>query len=259
MTTIRNSPDSSTLHIGTTGGYITALSFPDAQEDTLPTIPAWTAPLNDLKSTFDITHDLGGQVNARIWGLAHWKGLIATAVSVHPRDMIEYRTASNTRVRVIISPARTEEEGEGRVDVATILHGQDVDMSPENTRTKREGVLEFIMRQKDGDLCKRILYAAACCTIIESENASLRSRARETLEQLATATGADLSDEIQKCTAGPAAIDAKPAEQLNGQGREIFEKCDICDAGIGWYSTTEAQCASGHMFGKSFDITMRPD
>lgn len=206
--------------------------------------------MDDLKSTFDITHDLGGLVCARIWGLDHYRGLIAAAVSMHPGDMVEYRTAANTRVQVIISPAMaqpTEERG----DVERILHGQDVDTTPENMRAKREGVLGFILHQKNGDICKKILYSAACCAVVESENTSLRSNAREVLESLAMSTGADLSEEIQKCTAGPAPIAAKSAEQINGPGGEIYEKCDICDAGIEWYSAREAQCVSGHMFGMS--------
>src|SRR5699024_10367906 len=118
--------------------------------------------------------------------------------------------------------------------------GQEVaDHSPEFLQTKREAVSGYILHAEQGLdgirlLSKKVVYAAACCAIHESENEELLSRARTSLEWLATATGADLNEEISKCSPGASTIQPKSTEQLQGPGGQMFEQCDLCDAGIVW-------------------------
>lgn len=121
-------------------------------------------------------------------------------------------------------------------------------------QARRERVIAFVLhagQEIDCDTwCKRVIYGAACCAVVESEDELLRSQARGALEYLAAATGADLNDEISKCSIGPTPVDPKPAEQLHGAGGEIFERCDICNSAMSWYSSQESQCAAGHLFGR---------
>lgn len=232
------------LHLGTTGGYTLAKRFPDHPDEPSVSSP-WEHHFGELREVYDMDRDLGGLAIGRIWGLASHRGLIATAVTLHPGDLIHYGSAADESTNITISPAR---HGEG----GPMLHGRTSDQSAGALRAKRERVIGFIFHASQGnrdDMSNRLAYAAACCAIVESENEQLRMRARETLENLATATGADLNEEISKCSTDPSPIEPKPAGQLNGSECQLFEKCDICDAGIAWYSAEESQCAAGHLFG----------
>lgn len=250
MTITLEGAHSATLHLGTIGGYTLIKSFPKCPNE--PSVPSvrWISRFEDLRDEFDIDHDLGGLAIGRVWGLASHRGLIATAATLHPGDMVDYRSAVAESTNIIISPAHHD-----GADHPPTGPKNASDRSPGVLRAKRELVIGFILHAAQGngrnDLCNRLAYAAACCTIVESENEDLRSRARETLEKLATATGADLSDEISKCSTAPSPIEPKITEQLDGPGGQLFEKCEICDSGIAWYSAHESQCASGHLFGKS--------
>lgn len=235
-----------TLHLGTTGGYTLTKQVPDSG-DPVPTAP-WRTQFDELRDSFDINHDLGGLAIGRIWGLAANRGMIAVAATLHPGDMVDYRSTANELTNITFSPVS---RGEG---IPTI-HGMPLDRPQADMQASRERVIGFVLHVgqelKDCDTwCKRVVYGAACCAIVESENESLRSQARAALEHLAAVTGADLNDEISKCSASPTPVDAKPAEQLHGAGGEVFEKCEICNSGISWYSAQESQCVAGHLFGR---------
>ncbi|KAI9932496.1 hypothetical protein ASPWEDRAFT_99126 [Aspergillus wentii DTO 134E9] len=240
------------LHLGTTGGYGGYKEFPFVQDNHSPIFsPPWKQQSDGIRDQFDIDRDLGGLVVGRVWGLAYNRGVIAAALTMHPRDMVEYCTAAEERTFIVFSSLGTEsQEGEGGVSA---FQQKTPDRSPDFLRTKREGVLGYILRSApiSGDSrlwCPRVVYAAACCAIVESQNEELLLESRSALKWLVTVTGADLSDEISKCSTSSNTVDPKSAEQLSGAGAQIFEKCDICDAGIAWYSTQESQCASGHLF-----------
>jgi hypothetical protein len=249
MTATLDEPHTSTLHLGTIGGYTFIRSFPNPPDGPSVSSIPWKHQFDELRDEFDIDRDLGGLAIGRIWGLASHHGLIATAATLHPGDMVDYRSAVTESTNIILSPARYGMDG------PSTLHRNASNQSPGVMRAKRELVIGFILHAAQGQgsnsMCNRLEYAAACCAIVESENEPLRSRARETLENLVTATGADLSDEISKCSTAPSPIEPKSAEQLDGPGGQLFEKCDICDAGIAWYSAQESQCAAGHLFGRS--------
>lgn len=241
----------STVHLGTTGGYTLAKRFPNPG-DSVAAAP-WRHRFDELRDTFDINHDLGGLAIGRIWGLASHRGVIATAVTLHPGDMVDYRSAANELTSITFSPVCY---GEGLPTV----HAMAWDRSPATMQARRERVIGFVLyagQEKDGDTwCRRVVYAAACCAIIESENEFLRTQARAALKNLATATGADLNEEIEKCSTAPSPVAPKTAEQLNGAGGELFEKCDICNAGMSWYAAQESQCAAGHVFGRLAPISI---
>ncbi|KAB8234360.1 uncharacterized protein BDW43DRAFT_60238 [Aspergillus alliaceus] len=236
------------LHLGTVGGYTASMTFSSLQEsDRLPQTP-WKKQLDNVREQFDIARDLGGYTIARIWGLASYNGLVVAAITVHPGDTVEYRTSAEERTTLIFSHANAEPtESQDLLFLEPLPN-----LSPDTLRKQREAVLGYILFAGWGDdnrlcLSRKLLYAAACCAIVDSQNDKILSQARKALEWLADVTGIDLADEIAKCSAPGSTIDAKSAEQLDGSGQQVFEQCGICDAGISWYSAAEAQCASGHL------------
>lgn len=238
------------LYLSTNGGYGAAKLFNDSTDGSSLFPPPWKDSFDSYCEQFDIDRDLGGMVTGRIWGLACHDEVLAVAFTMHPKDMVEYRTAAEERTVIIFTQLDRQRDGEGDID----LRQGTTDISPEVLRMRRETVIGHILHSDqaaDGSslLAKKVIYAAACCAILDCENEELVAQARASLEWLATATGADLSDEISKCKSVSNPIEPKPASDLNGPGKQLFERCDICDAGIGWYSVKEAQCANGHLFG----------
>ncbi|RAL03677.1 uncharacterized protein BO80DRAFT_267060 [Aspergillus ibericus CBS 121593] len=231
------------LYGATAGGYIGAVPFHHGKNEASILPVPWQGQLDDIREKFDFDRDLGGLAVARAWGLTSYNGMVAAGITVHPGDMIEYRTAAEERLTIIISPDASQSDG------AT---SETVDNSPD-LQHRRESVLGYILHFEDNDeirqpLSSKILYAAACCTIVESTNTALLYQAHKVLVRLATATGADVTDELSKCSISKNKIASKSAEALDGPGGQMFERCDICDAGIDWYSSQEAQCATGHIF-----------
>lgn len=248
--------DSQTLHLGTIGGYTLAtLSSPD-QDDLQFTDPPWKQQFDDIRERFDIDGDLGGLAIGRIWGLATCRGLVAAAFTLNPGDLIEYRTAAEERTTIVFSRAYTP----AREYDDALLRPAAPDLSPSKIRARREEALGYMLFSNDGKFDKqpwgaKLLYAASCCAIVESQNAKLLSQARKALQWLSKTVRVDLTDEIENCSAPGTAVEPKSADQLKGPGERVFEKCEICDAGIGWFSGHEAQCASGHLFGMCFLIS----
>lgn len=244
----------STLYFGTSGGYGATKEFNDPGDQTPLSLPPWKVSFDDYCDQFDIDRDLGGMVTGTIWGLACHDGVIATAFTMHPRDLVEYRTAAEERTVITFTELNLQREGGD-----TGLSQEVADHSPEFLGMKRDAVLGYILHAEQGldgnsSLSKKVIYAAACCAIHESENEELLARARISLEWLATATGADLNEEISKCSPGANTIEPKSTEQLQGPGGQMFEQCDVCDAGIAWASPQEAQCVNGHLFGMHLNL-----
>ena len=238
------------LHLGTVGGYTATMTLPGIQSnDRLPETP-WKKQLDNVREQFDIARDLGGYTISRTWGLASYEGLVVAAFTLHPGDTVEYRTSAEERTTLVFSHANAELTEFDDLAFPYPLP----DRSPETLRRQREAALGYILFVEDGDysrltLSQKMLYAAACCAIVDSQNDGILSQARKALEWLASSVDVDLSDEIAKCSVPGSTIDAKTAEQLEGSGQQIFEQCAICDAGLSWYSAAEAQCTAGHLFG----------
>lgn len=246
-------PDGETLCLSTIGGYGATKTFNDLSNGNNFSQPPWKNSFDNYCEQFDIDRDLGGMVIGRIWGLACHAGQLAVAFTMHPKDMVEYRTSVEERTVITFAQLSQQHGEEDNTEVRQETTGH----SPESLHVRREAVLGYILHSeqvsdKGNILSPKVVYAAICCAILESENEELLSQARKSLEWLATATGADLSEEISKCVPDSSTIEAKSAEQLTGQGEgeQLFEQCDICDAGIAWYSVQEAQCSNGHLFGK---------
>ena len=251
ITTFDETTQLSTLHIGTVGGLSAMTEFRDVLDEGPLHSPLWKNQLDDVRERFDLDCDLGGLAIARVWGLASHRGLAAAAITLHPGDMVDYRTTSGERTSIVFSPASLHSPN----NELSISGQSSVNLSPEFLQAKRETVLGYILFSYDSDTntfpwSQRLLYAAACCTAVGSRNQELISQAKHTLEWLAATAEIDLTEEISTCsTPGGKKIKARSTEQLEGSLNTIYEICSICDAGIGWHSPQEAQCASGHLFG----------
>lgn len=238
-----------TLHLGTVGGYTASMAFPSIEEPQLSAAP-WKTHIDEICDRFDIDHDLGGFTVARVWGLTSHRGVVVAAITRHPGDMVEYRTSSEDLTVLLFSGANSGcKEPKAFPTARTVL-----DTSPSNLSAKRDAVLKYVLdvdgRNYDASPWSgKILYAAACCAIVQSKDETVLVQARRMLEWLATTIGIDLSEEISKCSSPGNIIHPKSEEQTAGPGQQVFERCDICDAQLSWYSAQEAQCSDGHLFG----------
>lgn len=244
--------DTCSLHLGTAGGVGAAFSLDGLENNVEWQVPSWTKHVEERREQYDLNSDLGGSSVARIWGMASWCGVTAILVTNHPTDMIEYQLSLDEQSTIVFHADDTEDWNAASMHKLFAQQAGRRQFYP--VQQHRESVTKYLlsrdqMDDQDEDE-HRLVYAAACCAIVDGHQESIRSQAQQSLRRLATLTGASLSDEIDKCKTEASSIPAKSTDQLNGPGGQIFEKCEICDAGIGWFAATEAQCVNGHLFGK---------
>ncbi|CAI7617824.1 unnamed protein product [Penicillium pancosmium] len=245
--------DACVLHLGTSAALGAAIDLEtpisvEAESDNSLGLPQWSKVIKNVREQYDLDHDLQGYAMNRLWGLASYRGVVAVLVTRHPTNMIQYKVASDERAVVGFAFEGTEEAPD-----LESLFSPVSDHSEQFERSGREKSVTFLLSRCDKDdeintEDQRLIYAAACCSIVNESLASTRPQAQKALERLAVKTGADLSEEISKCTNGASTISSKSPDQLSQVGGHLFEKCDICDAGIPWASVTEARCESGHLF-----------
>ncbi|OCL10748.1 hypothetical protein AOQ84DRAFT_288628 [Glonium stellatum] len=102
------------------------LRLPLGESSAIPS-PSWQAQILEGQALFSAAHDLGGNAVAKTWGLASSPlgDLIATCVSLHPSDMIEYSTANEQKSNVALS-SLSDTDGK-----FALLIGSTVDVSAE--------------------------------------------------------------------------------------------------------------------------------
>ena len=243
----------STLHLGTVGGLGTVLSFNQTRIAESLGLPPWKKVIEDLREQFDLDRDLGGEVVARIWGLTSYRGITAVLFTSHPTDMIEYRVASGEKAVI----GFISQEAGRTLRLKDVFGTQAAVRAGISPREQREAVVSYVLSWPGEGLendteSQKLIYAAACCAIADGLNDSIRNQARQALERLAVLTGADMSDEMANLDVPSPSISAKTNDQFAQPGAHLFEWCEICDAGIEWFSAKEAQCANGHLFCMTF-------
>lgn len=242
--------DACKLHIGTLGGVGLTTELNQIQTGSELEQPQWKRMLDDFQEQYDLDHGLGGMLTSRIWGLATYRGITAAIFTNHPTDMVEYRVSCDDVSTLIFS------EEFGRVPNArAVFTPRAPDGQIPNHDRIRE-VISFVLPGADGEVgpdheAQRLVYVAACRAIVGESDKTLRAYTQRSLERLAIVTGADLTEEISKCDGPPSLIAAKSADHLSGPGGHIYEKCEVCNAGIGWCSAQKARCSSGHVWRKS--------
>ncbi|KAF3388478.1 hypothetical protein F1880_004530 [Penicillium rolfsii] len=251
-----------TLHLGTLSAVGIVLDLDGSGPGISPRKPQWSTIVEDRLEQFDLDRDLGGQSVARVWGLASYRGVVAVLFSSHPTDMIEYRVTSDERSAL----AFASEDPEYSPDIHTLLAPITSATESWSPADQREAVISYLLSSMDGTTeqdpeSQRLIYASACCAIVDQKGTAIRAHARQSLQRLADLTGADLTEEIARCDEESPTLNAKSVEQLNGPGAHLFETCEICGAGIAWVSASEAQCVEGHLFvrcGLSFLAIQEP-
>ncbi|KAJ5917746.1 hypothetical protein N7454_010121 [Penicillium verhagenii] len=241
-----------TLQMGTLGGLGASLTLGQSGDLEPWQVPLWMKVVEEFREDYDLSHDLGGHTAARVWGLSTYRGLTAVIFTRHPTDMVEYRVASNERSMVVFTDERTKQAP----DFHALFTPHSVDSEPQFALDQRGKAILSVLGSAEQDVesnkeDQKLLYAAACSTIVDRQSEFIRSRAQNCLEQLANSTGADLSEEISKCSSLESSnISSKPIDQQKMPGGHMFEYCEICDAGLAWDSAKEAQCANGHLFAR---------
>ncbi|KAJ5169972.1 Transcription factor IIIC zinc-finger [Penicillium coprophilum] len=260
LTSINQESDTCKLHVGTLGGIGVVTELRQLQSGVALQQPKWKRMIEEFHDDYDVEHDLGGMSVSRIWGLASHHNMTAAIFTSHPTDMIEYRITSDDRSTIVFS-----DEGELTRNAQAPFAAHIPDGQASNHDQTGE-VIRFVLPGDDGNIendteSQRLIYAVACRAIVGEEDKSLRLHARRSLERLAVVTGADLSDDISKCNSEPSPISAKTMDHLAGPGGHIYEKCEVCDAAIGWPKAQSAQCANGHVWercGLSFLAIQEP-
>ena len=273
------------VHIASLSSRSTCLAYPSME--TIPPEPAantaetstyessWRAQIQSFRSQFDLDYDLRGNSVAKTWGLAGFRDRwIAACFSLHPTDTFEQVMASKLRTKVVFARVNRDGSGsDGNADTDMPWHTPNLDQQA--LQQAREKVLRFTLDTgnrnagtesstlRDDPWFKKLLYAAACCVIVlpaSSQPPELLSAARSAFQWLGNETGADLGTEISAigalekpeaaATEAPVTIPARSPDSLSAEAAGLFETCDVCGAGIEWYSPTESQCAEGHVFGE---------
>ncbi|OQE83836.1 hypothetical protein PENNAL_c0030G11817 [Penicillium nalgiovense] len=260
LTSMNEQSDKCKFQIGTLGGIGLVTDLHQLQSDGALQQPQWKRMIEEFQDDYDLEHDLGGMSVSRIWGLASYRNMTAAIFTSHPTDMIEYRITSDDRSMIVFS-----QEGERTRDTQTLFAARMPNGQPSDLNQTGE-VIRFVLPDEDGNIepdteSQRLIYAVACRAIVGEEDMSLRLHARRSLERLAVVAGADLREEISKCNSHPAPISARSMDQVTGPGGHIYEKCEVCEAGIGWPSAQLAQCANGHTWercGLSFLAIQEP-
>lgn len=250
MTTSRDEEKNTcTLHGCTTGGLGVAISLELLGPEHASRIPAWSRIVENSREQYDLNRDLGGHVVARMWGLTYYRGIVAVLFTRHPTDMIEYRVASDEDATI----AFASDEAVGIPGKQALVALRPEKRESQTGQRRREAVVSFLLSEGSTATVstenQRLIYAAACCGIVDGHNSAIRSESQKSFERLAQETGTDLSEEMAKCGSESVSIPAKSSHQLDQPGGHLFERCEICDAGIAWISAREAQCANGHLFG----------
>lgn len=233
------------LHLGTPRGLGAIISLDQLVENESLQVPRWQKVVDDLREQYDLNHDLEGQTVVRIWGLASHRGVSAVLLSRHPADMVEYQIASSEATTIGFAM-----EGPGNTADIESLHGVN---SPSSGHSRWEEAMAFLLSQhrrslEDEAANQKLIYAAACCALLGGASEAIRAQSQQTFDHLAAVTGANLSEEMEKCGAKSPEISAKSSDCFSQPGAHLFEWCEICDAGIAWSSTKEAQCVEGHLF-----------
>ncbi|KAL9592809.1 MAG: hypothetical protein Q9179_006351 [Wetmoreana sp. 5 TL-2023] len=77
-------------------------TFVEAETQAPQLIDEWDE-ISGLQKDFDHAHDLGGLSITKTWGLASWGPYLASCVTLHPGDMVEYYMPSRERCHIVFS------------------------------------------------------------------------------------------------------------------------------------------------------------
>lgn len=229
--------------------------------------PQWQKQMTNCLAKFNIQHDLGGLAFTKTWGLADSRHLAATCITLHPGDMAEYTITSIERSTVVFGHQAAIERNASGSNVPLWIATESQYRDPRMICFDFVSSVLHFPRESLDKVCKKILYAAACIAISLPElDKDLIGLIGDALRWLAAHDGVNMDEELGLFTRSqqPYGFDDSlgfdEAVRINIPARrkgnlafkgaqDVFEICEICGEGIGWYSLREAKCAAGHAFG----------
>ena len=217
-----------------------------------------------LQKSFDKQNDCGGLCVAKTWGLASFGSFIATCVSFHPGDMVEYILPSKERSYIVFEDVDSDENMQGAIGFPWQEQKFETDQA-----VSRQIIMDTIFRLGTvnhvlkASIDYKILYAACCISILENKRLKF---AAEIYQILQKELDIDLTPEttllelLQESPPGSTVhieglkeVTSRRANTSlsSSRAQDLVELCSICDQAIPWDDLAEACCLSGHQFGMS--------
>lgn len=217
--------------------------------------------ISTLQKNFDRHYDLGGLSFAKTWGLASWGPYVASCVTFHPGDMVEYTLTSGERCHIIFDMIDTG--GTAPEDASFPWQEAPTPMHQENCQEIHYRILTTITDQQLYDVSDYKILYYNCCAAILSGNMQNFKLAEKAFQQLVRSIGINLELEFSllENTRGlrfsmTACIErlneiatSRTSQEDHSHWHELYDFCSICDQLIVWTGTTEASCITGHQFG----------
>lgn len=235
----------------------------DRQPDyTINTRTETLSEIDLLKKRYASENDLEGNVIMKTWGLACWNYMVAICVTLHPANAIDYRSASDNTIRILIEnmagPALRSKQFWCDSSPHLEWHGH----SRVFAAFSEQSVLKSTAFDK---LSCRVLYGAIWLSLYLAPKESNRRLPGMLplayLSALEAGAGIDLSIERSLLSDMRAMTSEQrsswPTDKINqvlygvSTDMSLLSWCSICRAQIGWNGLLEASCKSGHPFGKS--------
>lgn len=215
-----------------------------------------------LQKDFDRHHDLGGLSHAKTWGLASWGPYVASCITFHPGDVLEYNMVAEQRCQVIF----TQEDTSSGLDEDAIFPWQGA--NPEVHQDTSSAVLQKVLallatRHTSRDPAEnRILYNVCSAALLCLDKVDW-NLVEQILRRLAASTGISLDPEIRmlediRSSQVSVLVRMERLQEIAGarteiesssSPRDIYDSCSICDQIIIRRGLNVAYCAAGHQFG----------
>lgn len=213
------------------------------------------------QTIFDRQNDLGGLSFTKTWGLASWGAYVASCVTYHPGDMVEYNITSGERCQVLFTLA----DATGVLPDTAGFPWQDMSTSTEvNTNVGvRIRILRSIAQQPLVDISDfKILYNL-CCALLLSPNLQTLQPVEQGFQQLIASTSMSMEEELhlledtrvlnlsasQRLERLNHITVSRSKSEANLPAYDLCDFCSICDQVVQWVNATEAACFAGHHFG----------
>lgn len=214
-----------------------------------------------LQIDFDQQHDLGGLSYTKTWGLASWGPYVASCVSYHPRDMVEYTLASGERCHIFFSLEDTADIIPDNFGFSWQTTSDSAGLGTKISIQVR--ILKLINQIPVTDTFERKVVYSICCSVLFAINLQTLQLAEDAFRRLAMSIGISMEQELalledarisdisaSQCVARLRHI-AGSRTGLEGTSitRELWDLCSICDEVVVWINAIEAACVAGHQFG----------
>jgi len=240
-------------------------------KDQLSRVTLLQAQVDSLKEKYNAENALGGHVVTKTWGIASFNGLVATCISLHPTNSIEFLMSSEGSA-VILFEDRKDTGDDHDPDKFPWQLSPKVD-EPKTYKTILDCILDGpLLRSLDLSAFDfKIIYAAICAAVL-ADDAQRQQRlqtAEGLLYLLQFNTKAKLEAELEMVASCRSSQQAPHQERVqlvrktteargqqtarsNPEKFSLLVHCPYCSVdnlqAIGFESMTEAYCPQRHPF-----------